>query len=964
MRDVRNNNAINRFGRALKRHRNILFGVVFLVAWAVYGFLPRASAVQPPQIDDRWTVTVNGQTVRVNADGSFRLPNIAAADVNPVDFKSDDWFQVVGTATIDGVTWYAYSEPFQIEGDAQSGPMTYNVLTLPVTQRPPADIPESIAIEVVTPLTDNTLFLNSVGGPGSTAINVMGTYAGVEEPRDITLAADGTTYRTSNRGVVDVAESGGQVLVTATGIGTAFVTATHRGATAVTRFVVTTPCVDTLLVGNVEDSGGFPVQGAIISSDGGSNAPAGTNTDGGFSFSVCYTPSTPFSVVVVGPASDQKAVLTDITPVPNGVTDVGTIVLEGNIVFWDVNGTGDWGDPPGSASTNWHTGLVPDATSRVFINIEDRTSDPVSPYTVNMPSSDVTVSSFTLDSSNATITTSFLGSQFTVANTARLLDGKVEWRTAGWQGGTFINDVEVRFFGFCSMIGGIDVINNGLMRVKWDNNAGELFIADFGTTFQQASEVHDLEINGRLRIRRGAVLVTLPQSRGMVIAPTALVEVRQSGSGNNAVFNHNGGTLTIRGGGPGLVIDSAGTCNINNSVVTIEPNGSLQAVGGGILNFNSGVINNDGIIKVHAGGILNYNGGVIVGDGGDGNGIFFDGGTLNLAAVATAPAKFRFRHFNIIARPDGSPLTVPAGQTLIIEGAGVDTVNEQDRGIVTTPGDLTNEGTIILDSVVPQQFSIPASAVLRMQNDNMLTNEGSIVAIAGVGGERQIDATLFTNNGTITANTTMVFRSSSSSPANLVNTGLLELSDGTEVRFEPQKTTDCVAFRNATIGESVGVITGSGGLNMTGEPSCGSVGERTFENGGVLEPGGDQITGTLTVTGGFTQSFTGVVNIELGGTGQGQFDVLAVTHGAALDGTLTVSLLPGYTPVVDDSFEVLTFTSRTGDFTTYTGLDLGNGLVLQPSYTGSALVLTVAQAVSLRAKPDGKPPRPRGLRPD
>ena len=196
-----------------------------------------------------------------------------------------------------------------------------------------------------------------------------------------------------------------------------------------------------------------------------------------------------------------------------------------------------------------------------------------------------------------------------------------------------------------------------------------------------------------------------------------------------------------------------------------------------------------------------------------------------------------------------------------------------------------------------------------------------------------------------------------------MNTGVLELSDGTEVRFEPRRTVDCVAFRNANIGEAVGLITGSGSLNMTTEKFCGSdFGERTFENGGVLEPGGDLRAGRLDVVGIFTQTTDGILNIELGGTGEGQFDALGVSHEAALDGTLTVSLLPGYTPVAGDSFAVLTFDSRTGDFAAYNGLDLGNGFKLQPSYTGSALVLTVAQTASLRANPDGKPKSHRSVR--
>jgi len=149
----------------------------------------------PPVVDERWNVTVNGQTIRVDGDGSLRLPNIAAADVfgptgpgSPPDFMSDEWFQVVGTATIDGVTWYAYSEPFQITGDPFDGTPEYSVLTPPVTRRPPVDIPESVAIEVLTPLQDDTLYVCGVGGPGETEINVNATYTHLDDPQDVTLA--------------------------------------------------------------------------------------------------------------------------------------------------------------------------------------------------------------------------------------------------------------------------------------------------------------------------------------------------------------------------------------------------------------------------------------------------------------------------------------------------------------------------------------------------------------------------------------------------------------------------------------------------------------------------------------------------------------------------------------------------------------------------------------------------------
>ena len=32
------------------------------------------------QLDETWTVIIDGQTVQVNPNGSFRVPNVAAAD--------------------------------------------------------------------------------------------------------------------------------------------------------------------------------------------------------------------------------------------------------------------------------------------------------------------------------------------------------------------------------------------------------------------------------------------------------------------------------------------------------------------------------------------------------------------------------------------------------------------------------------------------------------------------------------------------------------------------------------------------------------------------------------------------------------------------------------------------------------------------------------------------------------------
>ncbi len=101
-----------------------------------------------------------------------------------------------------------------------------------------------------------------------------------------------------------------------------------------------------------------------------------------------------------------------------------------------------------------------------------------------------------------------------------------------------------------------------------------------------------------------------------------------------------------------------------------------------------------------------------------------------------------------------------------------------------------------------------------------------------------------------------------------------------------------------------------------------------IQNGGTVQPGTSTGAGTLTVTGNYGQFAAGALNLNIGGlTAGSQFDQLAVGGSAMLAGTVNVSLASGYTPNIADSFKVLTFAARTGDFQTYNGLSAGNGHV-------------------------------------
>jgi hypothetical protein len=122
-----------------------------------------------------------------------------------------------------------------------------------------------------------------------------------------------------------------------------------------------------------------------------------------------------------------------------------------------------------------------------------------------------------------------------------------------------------------------------------------------------------------------------------------------------------------------------------------------------------------------------------------------------------------------------------------------------------------------------------------------------------------------------------------------------------------------------------------------------------LENGALTVAGGLDIRGiitlspgTLTIPGTYTQEASGALAVGVGGLTAGtQFGQLNVTGQVPLDGALNISLLNGYSPPPGDSYRIMTFGSRSGDFTVETGLYLGGGEGFNPTYDSSGLSLVV-----------------------
>ena len=136
-----------------------------------------------------------------------------------------------------------------------------------------------------------------------------------------------------------------------------------------------------------------------------------------------------------------------------------------------------------------------------------------------------------------------------------------------------------------------------------------------------------------------------------------------------------------------------------------------------------------------------------------------------------------------------------------------------------------------------------------------------------------------------------------------------------------------------------GLITLNGGV-LVGN---GTVTTDRFTNSGIVQPGSP--VGTLRVEGGYTQTPTGTLQLDLAGkTPVLEHDLLTVMGDAILGGAIQVVRPNGYRPAAGDNYRVATFPSHTGAFVREDGFALGGGMTLETTYAPDSLILNAVQA--------------------
>ena len=362
-----------------------------------------------------------------------------------------------------------------------------------------------------------------------------------------------------------------------------------------------------------------------------------------------------------------------------------------------------------------------------------------------------------------------------------------------------------------------------------------------------------------------------------------------------------GGTLVNQGllrvntlGLPVTLSGIAGPAGSNSGTMTLNDNVTW--------NLSTSTFANSGTITVASGKTLTVSGGSFTNSvggsvGGAGTTLTFSGSTLSVAAGASTPIFSTLNLSGTTVNGAGS-LDIPAGTKVYLT----------NNTSISKPVHLWGG----LESV---SYTNTISGLLTTETGSTLAVRGANLNVSSG----------FTNNGAIVLGlpgSAATIQSNLSVSGVLINSGTIDFVDGgTGVSFRTLGGTlvNQGLLKVNTLGLPVtlsgGSFTNSAGGIIEGKGIL-TVSSTAFSNAGIIRTGltGTPLYGILTITGPLPTTATSELVTKLGGaTAAGtDYDKIAVSGLATLNGTLTVSLAPGYTPANGNTFTLLGYGSRSG----------------------------------------------------
>jgi hypothetical protein len=664
-------------------------------------------------------------------------------------------------------------------------------------------------------------------------------------------------------------------------------------------------------------------------------------------------------------------------------------------VAWTNPSGGDWDSP-----CNWSNGAMPTASDDVVINMSGITVTHSGSAADAVNSLTISASDATLDLSNGSLamsaTSSIAGNLTMSGGTLSTASTLTVTGAMSWTGGTISGG------GTLAAQGGIAISGNGptLDNSTLDNSgmatwSGGTIIANHGAVFNnEPGASFDAQSDANFGWGGTGAVPTFNNLAGANNLPCATF-IKSGGTGSSGtqmgvVFNNagavavNSGTLSLgastvtqTAGSSGSFEGAAGTTLEFLTSQDFTPTSSINA---DTVEFSSGDNTSNEAGAYSASTATLIEGSANVNFTGTVNSL---GSSLDIYGVANFSPTV----------PTSTPLTTDECTIENSYLAGTDNLVVTGMltlvgGILDTTGTTDAEGGITIEAFAPSSigaileygtldnygtatwtggtiianngavFNNEPGASFNAQFDDSFLWSGFVSAGAGAVPtfNNLAGATFVKSGGTGSSGTQMGVVFNNAGAVNL-QSGTLQLggsfpggqsvtNSGT-VTIEPGTILAALSDYDQTAGITTlngGTFSG-GNLDLQGGALVGSgTTNANVTNAGQVIPGGTGAAGLLTINGTYTQTATGALNVDLGGTTAGsQYDQLAVSGSATLGGTLNVATIGSFTPALGNRFQVLTFGSSSGSFATYHEPSLVSGLFLDPVFSSTSLTLDTDQ---------------------
>ena len=379
------------------------------------------------------------------------------------------------------------------------------------------------------------------------------------------------------------------------------------------------------------------------------------------------------------------------------------------------------------------------------------------------------------------------------------------------------------------------------------------------------------------------------------------------GTGNMGSYSLSGGFLTADteaiglGGGVGSLLQTGGLHTVGSFTVGWNGGTGTATITNGSLTLTTDAWIGDGFAQTGT-GMFNQKGGTVVCN----QRIYAArNGTLNLYSGNLSA-------FFLVLHPYG--VYNQSGGTCTLTNMIFFSDTETNPPRATISGGVLNTGQILL----------PAGTYT---NTAVFTQNGGRVVLGTAGAFIQTNGWIQLSGGTFSSAGNLycwggTFRQNGGTN----NVAGIQLGRDTNAPGIYLVTGGTLNVSNGITINSLGMLSGNGTVNGT------------VANGGFVAPGAP--FGILTVKGAYGQTTSGALNIQIGGRTAGtQYDRLAVTANASLNGTLNVSFTNGFTAQAGDRFTVLTGGALNGTFSMINITNLGIGMTLVPVYSNNSVTL-------------------------